>query len=53
MVKFSTCDGSAETCMSVRSKSNCSPGYGMPHSPVFLLMMSVHGLSAYGIAKIV
>src|SRR5207302_4201862 len=52
MVKFSTGDGSCETFMSTRARSSPSPGYGMPHSPVFLLITRVH-LSCAGIVKIV
>jgi hypothetical protein len=50
MVKFSTADGNVETFMSTRAKSESAPGYGMPHSPVFLLTINVH-LSLFGIVK--
>ncbi len=41
MVKFSTADGSFETFRSTRANSSPSYLYGIPHSPVFLLMMRV------------
>src|ERR1700680_2476582 len=41
-VKFSSGEGSFETFISMRAKSYFSPGYGMPHSPVCLLMIRVH-----------
>ena len=52
IVKFSTAEGSEDGFMSTRTKSESAPGFGIPHSPVFLLMISVH-LSAVGNAKIV
>src|ERR1700722_9623599 len=52
IVKFSTGDAVGETFISTRPSSSLSYLYGMPHSPVFLLMISVH-LSAFGTVKIV
>src|ERR1700720_2008214 len=39
IVKFSTGDAVGETFMSTRPSSSLSYLYGMPHSPVFLLMI--------------
>src|SRR5215472_1626624 len=50
MVKFSTGAGSAEIFMSTRARSLAWPGYAVPHSPVFLLMISVH-LSLLGMVN--
>src|SRR5580700_8633173 len=52
IVKFSSGEGSLETFISIRAKSYCSPGYGMPNSPVCLLMIRVHFVGA-GRMKIV
>jgi hypothetical protein len=52
IVKFSTGAEVFDAVISVRVKSSPSPGYGTPHSPVFLLTTSVH-LSGLGTAKIV
>ena len=52
IVKFSTAAGSFETLISTRVRSFSGPGYSVPHSPVFLLITSVHFPSP-GIVKIV
>ena len=52
MAKFFTGTGSFDTFMSTRASSSLSYLYGIPHSPVFLLMIRVQ-LSAAGRVKIV
>src|ERR1700719_539977 len=52
MVKSSTGDAVGDAFMSARTRSMSAPGYGIPHSPVFLLTISTH-LSLLGTVKIV
>jgi hypothetical protein len=47
---FSCGAGSDEAVISTRPKSLAAPGYGTPHSPVFVLSTSVH-LSLSGIVN--
>src|SRR5579863_2409291 len=42
IVKFSTSAEVAPAVISTRSRSESAPGYGMPHSPVFLLTIKTH-----------